>query len=67
MGLAALCLPAVLGRLGAMVDQRAEDAAKEVLERCGLRGFALANDIAEIIQRAIDDEYDARMQDAEGS
>ena len=50
------------------IGERAEDAAKEIVKAFNLDpGFLVRAAIAEIVQRAMDDDYDERMQDTEGS
>ena len=48
--------------------ERAEDTAKDIIKQFGLPpGYLVVAAIAEIIQKAMDDDFDDRMQDAEGS
>ncbi len=52
------------------MSERAEDAAKEILEMLvpgSSRSFTNVQQVAGIIQRAMDDDYDDRLADAEGS
>lgn len=50
-----------------IVGDSAEDAAREIAKLIGVGDFNTKIAIAEIIQRAMDDDFDTRMQDAEGS
>ncbi len=50
------------------MSERAEDAAKEILGALGCPlSFTNVQQVAGIIQRAMDDDYDDRLADAEGS
>ena len=49
------------------VGERAEDAAKEIAALCGQVGYLAKTAIAEIVQKAMDDDYDDRMADLAGS
>jgi len=50
-----------------VTGERAEDAAAEIMKMVGRSGYLITQAVAEIIQKAIDDDFDDRMQDAEGS